>query len=129
MRTSGDHDLPSWDAEGGGDPEEDPAVELEATIEHADRPFAAESFGTTAEEEEEGESLDERLSEEQPDRPISDVQLAIEDDAAPDDEEELVGEASLERDPFVSPEEAAMTVRKRAPGVVDHPEEPGGDGT
>ena len=55
MRTSGDHDLPSWDAEGGGDPEEDPAVELEATIEHADRPFAAESFGTTAEEEEEGE--------------------------------------------------------------------------
>ena len=49
MHTSGDHDLPSWDAEGGGDPEEDPGEELEAMIEHADRPFAAESFGTTAE--------------------------------------------------------------------------------
>ena len=45
MRTSGDNDLPSWDAEGGGDPEEDPGEELEAMIEHADRPFAAESFG------------------------------------------------------------------------------------
>ena len=44
------------------------------------------SFGTTAEEEEEGESLDERLAEERPDRPTSDVQLAIEDEAAPDDD-------------------------------------------
>ena len=121
MRTSGDNDLPSWDAYGGGDPEEDPGEELEALIEHADRPFAAESFGTTAAEEEEGESLDQRLSEELPDCRISDVQLAIEDDAAEDDEGELIGEASLEHDPFVSPEEAAMTIRKRAPGGVDDP--------
>ena len=121
MRTSGDNDLPSWDAEGGGDPEEDPGVELEAMIEHADRPFAVESFGTTAEEEEEGESLEERLSEERPDRPTSDVQLAIQEDAAPDDEAQMVGEASVEHDPFVSPEEAAMTIRKRAPGGVDDP--------
>ena len=128
MHTSGDHELPSWDAEGGGDPEEDPGEELEAMIEHADRPFAAESFGTTAEEEEEGESLDEQLSEEGADSPTSDVQLAIGEDAAPDDEEELVAEASFERDPFVSPEEAAMTVRETAPGAVDHPEEPGDDG-
>jgi hypothetical protein len=128
MHTSGDHELPSWDAEGGGDPEEDPAVEFEAMIEHADRPFAAESFGTTAEEEEEGESLEQRLAEERPERPTSDVQVAIEDDAAPDEEAELVGEASFEHDPFVSPEEAAITIRKRAPGAVDHPEEPGGDG-
>jgi hypothetical protein len=128
MHTSGDHDLPSWDAEGGGDPEEDPGDELEATIEHADRPFAAESFGTTAEEEEEGESLDQRLSEERPDRPISDVHVVIEDDAVPDDEAEMVGEVAVEHDPFVSPEEAAITIRRRAPGAVDHPEEPGGDG-
>jgi hypothetical protein len=127
MHTSGDHELPSWDAEGGGDPEEDPAVEFEASIEHADRPFAAESFGTTAEEEEEGESLDERLAEERPDTPISDVEIAIEDEAAPDDEGEMVGEASFEHDPFVSPEEAALTIRRRAPGAVDHPEEPAGD--
>jgi hypothetical protein len=127
MHTSGDHDLPSWDAQGGGDPEEDPAEELEARIDHADRPFGAESFGTTAEEEEEGESLDQRLAEEQPDRPTSEVQLAIEDYAAPDDEAEMVGEATFEHDPFVSPEEAAVTIRKRAPGAVDHPDEQGGD--
>ena len=126
MRTSGDSDLPSWDAQGGGDPEEDPAVEFEAMIEHADRPFAAESFGTTAEEEEEGESLDQQLAQERPDRLTSDVQLAIEDDAAPDDEAQMVGEASFEHDPFVSPEEAAMTIRERAPGAVDHPDEGGG---
>jgi hypothetical protein len=124
MGTSGDNDLPSWDAEGGGDPEEDPGMELEAIIEHADRPFATESFGTTSAEEEEGESLDERLSEELPDRPTSDVQLAMAEDAAPDDEAEMVAEASFEHDSFVSPEEAAMTVRKRAPGAVDHPGEP-----
>ena len=129
MHTSGDHDLPSWDAEGGGDPEEDPAEELEAMIERADRPFAAESFGTTAEEEEEGESLDEQLAQERPDRPTSEVQLAIEEDAAPDDEAQMVGEASFEHDPFVSPEEAAMTIREEAPGVVDPPDERGGGGT
>jgi hypothetical protein len=123
MRTSGDQDLPSWDAEGGGDPEEDPAEDFEARIEHADRPFAAESFGTTAEEEEEGETLDQRLAEERQDRPAADVQLAIEDDAAPDEEAELVGEASFEHDPFVSPEEAAMTIRERAPGAVDDPDQ------
>ena len=129
MHTSGDHDLPSWDAEGGGDPEEDPAEELEAMIEHADRPFAAESFGTTAEEEEEGESLDEQLAQERPDRPTSEVQLAIEEDAAPDEEAQMVGEASFEHDPFVSPEEAAMTIREEAPGAVDPPDERGGGGT
>ena len=118
MRTSGDDDLPSGDAYGGGDPEEDPGEELEAAIEHADRPYGAESFGITAEEEEEGESLDQRLSEEQPDSRISDVRLEIFDDE-PDEEGELVGEASIEHDPFVSPEEAAMTIRKRAPGGVD----------
>ena len=121
MRTSGENDLPSGDAYDGGDPEEDPRDELEAMIEHADRPYGAESFGTTAEEEEEGESLEERLSEERPDRPTSDVQLAIQEDAAPDDEAQMVGEASVEHDPFVSPEEAAMTIRERAPGAVDHP--------
>jgi hypothetical protein len=127
MNTSGDHELPSWDAQGGGDPEEDPAVEFEAMIEHADRPFAAEAFGTTAEEEEEGESLDERLSEERPERPISDVHVVIDDEAEPDDEAALVGEVVVEHDPFLSPEEAAITIRRRAPGVVDHPEEPGSD--
>ncbi len=37
----------------------------------------------------------------------------------------MVGQASLEHDPFVAPEEAAMTVREEAPGAVDHPDEHG----
>lgn len=123
MDTSHDHDLPSWDAAGGGDSDEDPGDELEAAIEQADRPFASDSFGTTAAEESEGESLDQRLAQERPERSADDLQLALEDDGDPDEEKELVARASFEPDPFVSPEEAAMTVRDRAPGAVDHPDE------
>ena len=32
----------------------------------------------------------------------------------------MVGEAVIERDPLVAPEDAAMTIRERAPGAVDH---------
>jgi hypothetical protein len=92
-------------------------------IEQADRTFASESFGTTAEEQEAGESLDERLGEELPSKPPLDLQLAIEDFDAPDEEKEMVGRASFEHDRFVAPEEAAMSVRDRAPGGVDHPDD------
>jgi hypothetical protein len=112
-----------WDVEGGEDLEEDPGEALEALIEQADRPFASDSFGTTAEEQEEGESLDERLGEERPSTPPIDRDIAIEDVDAPDEEDELVGLASLEHDRFVAPEEAALTIRDRAPGAVDHPDE------
>lgn len=125
MHTSGHDDLPSLDSDGGVEPDEDPAEEFEATVEYADHPFASESFGTTAEEQEEGESLDQRLAEERPERRTEDLRLAIEDDGVPDGEAELVAEATVERDLFIPPEEAALTVRKRAPGAVDHPEAPG----
>lgn len=120
MRDSDDSRPHASDPETGEDLEDDPGDDLEAMIQQADRAFASESFGTTAEEQEEGESLDQRLAEERPDRPTADVQLAIEDVDSPDDESELVGQASLEHDPFVAPEEAAMTVRDVAPGAVDH---------
>jgi hypothetical protein len=93
-------------------------------MEHADGPYYSERFGTTADEEEEGESLDERLAEERPDRPTDEVELAIEDDAGPDQESQLIGEVVTERDPFVAPEEAALSVRRQAPGATDHPEGP-----
>ena len=124
MSISEDSRPPDRDAEGGEDADEDPGEELEAMIEQADRPFASESFGTTTEEQEEGESLDQRLAEERPSRSPLDTQLAIEDFDAPDEEKHLVGQASFEHDPFVSPEEAAMTVRDTAPGATDHSEEP-----
>lgn len=92
-------------------------------IEQADHAFGSESFGTTAEEQERGESLDQRLAEEQPSRPTVDAELAIEDTDEPDDESELVGDASIEHDPFAAPEEAAMTVRDDAPGGIDNPDD------
>ena len=102
------------------DPAQDPGDELEALIERADRPFGSESFGTTASEQREGESLDDRLAEERSDKPPVETELAIEDADAPDDEPEMVAEASMEHDPYVAPEEAAMTLRDAAPGGVDH---------
>jgi hypothetical protein len=123
MSASDDPQPSDRDIDGSEDLEEDPGEGLEAMIEQADRPFASESFGTTAEEQEEGEPLDQRLEEERPDKPPLDLQLAIEDFDAPDDEKEMVGQASLEHDHYVAPEEAAMTVRDKAPGAVDHPDD------
>jgi hypothetical protein len=96
---------------------------LEEMIEHADRALATESFGTTADEQERGEPIDSRLAQERTDRPILDAELGIIDEDVPDDESEMVGEAVGERNPFVSPEEAAMSVRDEAPGAVDHPDD------
>jgi len=93
---------------------------LEAAIMRADRASGAESVGTTVEEELAGESLDQRLAEERPERPSTDVALSVVDEAPSNDEEELVGEAVVERDEFASPEEAALSVRDDAPGATDH---------
>jgi len=122
MRDSDDSRPRASDPDSGEDLDEDPGEDLEAMIEQADRPFASESFGTTAEEQEEGEPLDQKLAEERPSKPPFDSTLAIEDVDAPDDEPEMVGQATIEHDPFVAPEEAAMTVSEGAPGAVDHPD-------
>ena len=98
----------------------DEGDELEAEIMQADHAFGAESWGTTAEEAVEGESLDQHLAEERPDRPAVDTALSVVDEGLSDDEDELVGDAVIERDEFASPEEAALTVRDRAPGATDH---------
>jgi hypothetical protein len=98
----------------------DEGDELEAAIMQADHAFGAESDGTTAEEAFEGESLDERLAEERPDRPIVEDALSVVDEGLSDDEDELVGDAVTERDEFAAPEESALTVRDSAPGATDH---------
>jgi hypothetical protein len=125
MRDSdGSRPQPS-DPDTGEGLDEDPGEDLEAMIVQADRPFASDSFGTTAEEQGEGESLDQLLAEERPSGPALDSALELEDVDAPDDEPELVGEGGIEHDPFVAPEEAAMTVRDEAPGATDHPDDHG----
>ena len=105
----------------------DEGDELEAEIMQADHAFGAESRGTTAEEAERGESLDELLAEERPERMAVDESFAVVDPGLEDDEEELVGEAVLEGDEFASPEEQAITVRDRVPGATDredpHPDQ------
>ncbi len=98
----------------------DEGDELEAEIMQADRAFGAESVGTTVEEELAGETLDQHLAEERPDRPGVDAALSVVDEGPTDDEEELVGDAVIERDEFASPEEAALSVRDSAPGATDH---------
>ena len=98
----------------------DESDELEAAIMQADHAFGAESVGTTIEEELAGESLDQRLAEERPDRPSIDEALSVIDEGPSDDEEELVADAIIQRDEFASPEEAALSLRDSAPGATDH---------
>ena len=108
----------------GRDDAEDSGDELEAEIERADHAFGSESFGTTAEEQREGESLDRRLAEEGPSRESVDEALVIEDEDRPDEEAEMLGTASLEHDPFTAPEESTVTERAAAPGTLDRASDP-----
>ncbi len=98
----------------------DEGDELEAEILQADHAFGAESVGTTVEEELAGEALDQHLAEERPDRPSVDETRSVIDEGLSDDEGELVADGVIERDEFASPEEAALSVRERAPGATDH---------
>lgn len=98
----------------------DESDELEAAIMQTDHAFGAESAGTTAEEALAGATLDQRLAEERPERPSIDEALSVVDEGLSDEEDELVGDAVTQRDEFASPEEAAMSVRDRAPGATDH---------
>lgn len=100
--------------------DEDGDEELEAEIMRADRPFGAELRGTTAREERAGESLDQELVQERPERPATDEAVDLEDDGLPDDEAQLVSDGSVEEDEFASPEESALTIRDEVPGATDH---------
>ena len=106
----------------------DEGDEQEADIMQADHAFGAESVGTTVEEALAGESLDQRLAEEQPDRPSVDAALSVVDEGLSDDEDELVADAVIERDEFASPEEAAMSTRDDVPGATDHDDPHPADG-
>jgi hypothetical protein len=100
--------------------DDDVLEEIEEEIEQMDRPLGAEQR-TTATESHEGDTLDERLAREVPDRGgrrLPEPRTLSEEDA-PDVEPELVGdEADAGERP--SPEESAMRVRSDAPGVTDH---------
>jgi hypothetical protein len=106
---------------GTDDPwDENDGEELEAEIMRADHPFGTGLRGTTAEEALEGESIDDALAQERPERPSVEEAFEIVADGVPDEEDELVGEGSLVEDEFASPEESALSVTEDAPGVTDH---------
>jgi hypothetical protein len=105
-----DGEMTDQDAGFDDDPERDPGEELEAVMEQADRPLGSESYGTTAEEEARGETLDQRLAQERQGDGPTDVALVLEDSGDPDQESELIADAKLEHDPYLAPEEAAVHV-------------------
>src|SRR4029450_1961302 len=88
-----DQDSDEWD-DGSGEA-------LEETIEHADRAAGAGALGGPADEQERGESFDERLAEERPDRPILDTDLGLIDEDGPGVESELGREGVGGREPVV----------------------------
>ena len=113
--------------------DDDPEVmPMDRGIEASDRPVAAERFGTTPAEEREGQDLDHRLSEEEPDidahDPIDDIVAenpdvfptppaaseagefeALGEDVAPDDLDVTGGEAPGGVGRIVEPDEGART--------------------
>ena len=97
--------------------EENDGEELEAEILRADSAFGR---GVTAAEAHVTLGLDEAIARERLDGAVVDEVVAVEDEGALDVEAELVGEASLERDDFASPEEAALSIRDEAPGATDN---------
>lgn len=87
---------------------------------------AADDFGTTAAEQREGEPLDERLREEEPDRAAGegrDQAGRLLDDGGDDTEKDLVADEAEEDTAGLTAEESAMRVQDGAPGAVDAPDD------
>jgi hypothetical protein len=106
--------------------DENDGEELEAEIMRADHAFDVEADGTTAEEQRQSLSIDDALARERPEASVTDAAVVLEADGEPDVEDELVAEGFAEEDEFASPEDAAISVRDRAPGATDR-DDPHGD--
>jgi hypothetical protein len=91
-----------------------------------DEPRAADRSGTTAEEQREGESLDEKLAEELPDRESSrrtSMGRLIEPaSGVTDREKEEVAEEAEDDRSGLTPEEAAMRDEENPDGLTDGPD-------
>jgi hypothetical protein len=104
------------------DDDEAESEELEAEIMRADHPIAGTQWGTTAEEAVAGEGLDRALAQEVPEPDRAEEELEFVDEAAADEEDELVADAVDVTDPFAPPEEAAISITDDPPGIIDHAE-------
>jgi hypothetical protein len=115
-----DHGGPAPGKEATGD-------QQEGLLPPGDEPRAAEGFGTTAEEQREGESLEEKLEEETPDRnprePRHMGRLVEEGSGLTDREkDEVAEEADADRAGFTA-EEAAMREDEEPGGVTGGPDQ------
>jgi hypothetical protein len=104
--------IDAWDGDDG--------EELEAEIMRADRPFGADLRGTTACEALAGDSLDQGLAQELPERPPVDESLPSATTASRTSRASSSRKARLRRTGSRLPEEAALSVRYEAPGATDH---------
>lgn len=80
---------------------------------------------TTASEQHDGDTIDDRTRREQPQRVRRDTSVDLvdgDDEDGVDREPDLVADSDL-TEGHVAPELAAMHVREDAPGVVDHPDD------
>jgi hypothetical protein len=107
------------------DVDRDPGEALEDMISNMDRYEGADD-DTTASEQRDGDTIDDRTRREQPQRVRRNTNVDLVDDGGDDDgidhEKDLVAETDPIDGPL-APELAAMHVRDDAPGVVDHPDD------
>ena len=103
--------------------DDDPLAELEEEIEDMDRPQGVDER-TTAAESVEGDTMDERLAREVPDRGerAARPEVTMVEDDEPDTEAELVGD-DADPEGRMSPEESAMHITSGAAGATDHPDD------
>jgi hypothetical protein len=106
-------------------PDEDQVEEetLEAWIEQRDEPASDELTTST-----DPRPLGERLAEEAPEGPTrGEESTPLVEYDEPDDEPQLLAERGDDGDPWISPEEAAVHERDRAPGGTDDADDGYGD--
>jgi uncharacterized protein DUF5709 len=103
--------------------DDDPLAEIEEEIEDMDGPQGANER-TTAAETLEGDTMDERLAREVPDRNVRPKRhgVTVSEDDETDTESEMIG-TDTDSDGRLSPEEAAMHVTSEAAGATDHPDD------
>jgi hypothetical protein len=115
-----DHGGPAPGKQETGDPQE-------GLLPPGDEPQAAEGFGTTAEEQREGESLDEKLEEEAPDGDLEEPRqmgrLVEPGSGVSDREKDEVAEEAEDDRAGLSAEEAAMRDEDEPGGLTGGPDQ------
>lgn len=99
------------------------ALPVDQQMPPGEEPRGSDAWGTTAAEQREGEPLEDRLAQEEPETPAPDGDgVRLTDDGDPDEEGELASSGSPAGPSTASAEEAAVHERANAPGATDEPD-------